>query len=206
MKKKLTTLLLCLGLTACVVNREPAPADSFYQLGIGNPRMVDSTVFERIVIRPLRADSLRQERALLYSTDTDGLSLQRYNYHYWADAPPTMLATALRRYLQQSRIANEVVLSESGVRGDIELSGRLLHFEQLIGDGLPRSVKVALRLQVTRRSDGEALLLRDYEQLVAIDSGTMLSSNAAFSTAVTLIMSALVVDLENHVETHAGNR
>ncbi len=191
-------------LGGCLGGGKPAPPDYFYQLGAPTRSGLTGVssaepLVESILVRGLRSDGLRQERALLFSRDPGGLAMERFHYDFWADSPPDLVKTYLVRSLRDAGLARLVSGDPVGRRPELEIGGRLLHFEQIRLDGRPTEILVELELQVEDARNGRMLLFDSYRELSAIENERMATVASAFRDALDRIFARLVSDLKARI-------
>lgn len=187
-------------LSGCLGGGRPAPSDYFYQLGPPTEALRDqsqeSPPVDTIVVRGLRSDGLRQERAMLYTREPQGLVVERLSYDFWADSPPELVKIYLVRSLRQTGLARLVTGDPIGRRPELEVGGRLLHFEQLRLPGRPVAILVELELQVEDARNGRVLWLESYRDRSTLDDDRMALISAGFRDALDRILARFVADLD----------
>ena len=186
-------------LGGCLAGGRPTPPDHFYQLGAPGasppPVRPARPLVDSVVVRALRSDGLRQERAMLYSRDPQGLAMERLPYDYWADSPPELIKTYLVRALREAGIARMVTGDPVGRRPDLEIGGRLLHFEQIRQPGSQVGVRVELELLVEDARDGRVVLLEVFREHAAVAEERMGAVATAFRDALDRIIARFVAEL-----------
>lgn len=192
-------------LGGCLGGGKPAPPDFFYQLGApsGAARIAGTSTdprVESIVVRDLRSDGLRQERALLYSRDPAGLAMERFHYDFWADSPPDLIKTYLVRSLREAGLARRISGDPVGRRPDLEIGGRLLHFEQIRAPERPTEILVELELQVEDTNDGRMILFDSYRERTALKDDRMARVAAGFRDALDRIVERFAADLRQRLD------
>jgi ABC-type uncharacterized transport system auxiliary subunit len=193
LRQKILTALL-LGVTAaCAAG--PAPSDHFYRLEAGPP----GTSFDpppltgTLEVRRFRADAVTAERRMVLREDGESAELQRHAYHYWSDAPTTILQVELADYLREANIADQVVTSEARLKGNYVLTGRIRRLERVVGNGRPR-VDVSVEFALLRESDRNLLVLETYREELPVRSSEVGDAATAFGQALTRIFARFVRD------------
>lgn len=202
----LLAALLAGLLGGCMGGGKPAPPDLFYQLGEPGPAVRPTgrsrrPLVESIVVRGLRSDGLRQERAMLYTRDPGGLAMERLHYDYWADSPPDLVKIYLVRALRRAEVARLVTGDPVGRRPDLEIGGRLLHFEQLRPENQTVGVRVELELRVEDTRNGGLLLLDHYAEGSEVSEDRMGAVAAAFRGALDRIIARFIADLDRRLSS-----
>jgi len=171
----------------------PVPNDTFYRFAA--PRVAKTNAQPLtsgvLLVQTIASDSLYGERALLYSDDSANLTLKRYHYHYWGDAPPRLLRQQLVQYLRAAKAA-PIVVSELDGEADHIVRGRIKRFEHVLGkEGA--LARVALELRLEDRG-GHTLLLKDYQVDKLAAEQDVASVVAAFDDAVNEVFGQFLAD------------
>ncbi len=192
----LLTVSVLSQLTACsVVSTAPPPTETFYRLP--PPETVAAVSHSPFkgglyVATPL-ANPLHQDRAMIFSTDLKGISLQTYHYHQWVDALPNLVREYMVAYLQKAGMADWVTGSERIMTGDYTIQGRLQRFEQTGGQQKPQLV-VHLRLWLTRQN-AKPLLGKDYKATIEMSGVRPEDMVESGQQALAEIMQGFVADV-----------
>jgi len=189
-------LTLVLVLAGCA-STGPVPEDRFYQLqtNVSATRVLaEPALHGGLRVESVLADPLRSGRAVLYRELRRPLELQRYHYEFWVDQPPRMIQQAILYYLRSSGIADAVQDDTRHADADYRLHSRLLRFERVVGDGVP---KVEFELEVTLYSNrsGSALWTGTYLQQQEGDGKDMHASARAMQKAFERVLESLLADL-----------
>lgn len=193
----LLVLSLLALLSGCGLGGANVPETHFYRLpAISLP--VQPQQFSQLVIRPVQANGLYHERAMLYAEQSQPLQLQRYHYHLWAEKPAELVGRALYQGLHSSGIAAQI--SQGLLQPDqaVYIDTRIEQFERLI---LDNGVKVQVALQFTLRgpdngpANGTYDLVKTYSAEVSLPGLGMHDSAAAFGEALQQIMQQLLADM-----------
>ncbi len=182
--RKLATWVLgvvALGLVGACATPPPAPEDKFYRLDTiaAEPGAVAlDGVLE--VDRFVASGSLAN-RPLLFS-EPGSNAVSEYHYHFWIEAPPIMLQSALVSYLRSAKVAKRVVTPEMRVRPDYTIMGRVLRLETV--RGAQPSGAVTFELTLRREADGELMVLGEYRSEVRSATNGISTDVAAIEKAV----------------------
>lgn len=191
-------LVAAAGLAACSVG-EPAPSDHFYRLGASVPAGTApaATPAEgKALVPPFEASGVLNQRALLWTEN--GVELQQYSYHFWAEPPAQMFQEAAANALRSAGIFEAVVEPSYRARPDWIVQGRIRNLE-IIGpsgeDSAVRGARVALTMTVSDPDSERVLLDRAYEESVTTPTGTVSSAAAAMGDATEAILARFLQDL-----------
>jgi ABC-type uncharacterized transport system auxiliary subunit len=198
---------MCLTMVGCAKS-PPVPTDSFYLLG--EPALVGTSAIEPwtelLLVERFAADALRNERAMVYSEDRDGLMLKRYAYHLWANSPAIMLQHRLADILRD-RGAAKVVMTDPSPAATATVHGRIRRFEQHIASGNGQTtapdwqgvVHVELELRLDIRGQRGPILVERYRRREPINGATMVDASEAFGRAVGSIFEEFAEDVTQRV-------
>ncbi len=191
---RLVAATLLLALLGGCAGPVPVPEDRFYRLATPVPaRHLSKPITAKpLIVRPLEAEGLYAERAVIYSEDPGHRVLRQYHYHFWLEAPGRLLQDYVAAYLRAAGLAPQVSAEYSSSAADYVVSGRVLRFERLL-DGDQARVVVALRLSL-RPAEGEGpLLVREYRAEVPA-AEELSTSVPAFERALDSILAKFVQD------------
>lgn len=121
--------LTAVGLAACSLG-EPAPSDHFYRLGASVPADIVRAAVPaegNALIPPFEASGVLNQRALLWTEN--GVELQQYNYHFWAEPPALMFQEATANVLRAAGAFEAVVEPSYRARPDWIIRGRIRNLE-----------------------------------------------------------------------------
>ncbi len=202
--KKLFPVLVSAGLlSACIGGGQPAIKDVFYQLPAPQlSQQPGSPLIDCLVVRPLRSDGLRRERAMLFSEEAGDIAIQRFSYRFWSDNPTALIERYMVAYLQRSGLARRVLHEEAGLRGDYLLTGRLLNFEQIRIKGETTQVQVSLQLQLTADVPSEKSLIKTYPVRIMTEQESMLGITHTFATALDQVLDSFIRDASGLLGKH----
>ena len=179
------------ALLASCMTSPPAPAENYYRLRPDQPVAAGATHQPMTIrVRRFTADGMLRERAMLYSDDDGHRVLKQHAYHYWMDAPASLLHDYWSARLQ---VTGATQVGQS-LTTDFALHGRLRRMERLLGNG---GVEIALNVELSLRATatGTEVLQRNYEVIQRASSDRVLDSVKAFETALQTIHAQFVVDL-----------
>ena len=187
--RALIVALLCAAVAGGCAKAPPVPADVFFRLPDPRPVAGAQLTDAAIVVRALRADGLRSERALLYVDDAADVTLQQQHYHFWAESPPRLVQAQLIQYLRLAG-ASPMVIGGTDAPAELVVSGRLRRFERRLSGEQAAVVEIELQLE----RDGHGLVLvRDYAAEVPAGEGFD-SAIAAFAEALDKIFADFLAD------------
>ena len=175
--RTLLLVLLCsVSLSACQTAQQ-APEYQYYRL---LPASVSAAQTVRLPaelgVRPLRADGLYMERAIIF-TDEQQRRLQQYHYHYWMYPPGQLIQEHLADLLSQGRAKPVVKMSEFGGDTPYAISGRIVRFEKIT---IADQAKASVTLELSLEKKGRML----WQQTYAADEVIVGTSMTGFSAAV----------------------
>lgn len=187
-----TILALILLLVACGEN-PPIPVDHFYRLTL-NPGAVtrqpltDQTIF----VGKFLSDGIYNERALLFSEDTDHRELQQYHYSFWSISPPSLLRDYLVDYLRAADSA-PVVVGDYSTGNGLKISGKIFGFERL-NQGENSVVNVVLEFRLDKLGESAPLLVKTYKELEPVNGMSMDETVSAFNRALDRMFANFTAD------------
>lgn len=144
-----------------------------------------------LTVRPLRAEGLYSERAIIFS-DESQRQLQQYHYHHWLYPPGQLVREHLAERLRQSGIAPAVRMREHGGETSYAVSGRIVRFEKTTVAGL---AKASAALELRLEKHGKLLWQQTYAADQAVPDATMNGYSAAMETALERIYREFLGDL-----------
>ncbi|MCW8914946.1 MAG: ABC-type transport auxiliary lipoprotein family protein [Magnetovibrio sp.] len=191
--KSSVTLALVLGLSACAAP-PPQPEDVYYRLTPRADMKLTAPVLDGIVeVDRFSAAGSPSSRPILYAEDGTPV-VTEYHYHFWIEAPPTMLQSALVSYLRSSGIAKQVVTPEMRVRPDYTVQGRLIRLDTVHGTSASGIAHFELALR--RERDGKLVVLGEYDTEIPASDDTVKASVAAIDEAVNKVFADFVADIK----------
>ncbi|WP_404380207.1 ABC-type transport auxiliary lipoprotein family protein [Caenispirillum salinarum] len=186
------------GLAACSVG-DPAPTDHFYRLNVNIPAGVSvpgPPAEGKALVQPFDAAGVLNQRALLWTEN--GVELQQYSYHFWAEPPAQLFQKATAGAVRAANVFEAVVEPSFRARPDWIVRGRIRNLEVIGPSGeesAVRGARVALTMMVTDPDDERVLLDRDYEESVTVPTGTVSAAAAAIGAATEGILARFLQDL-----------
>jgi len=193
MRHYLFVLLILTQLASCSLGGGSVPQDHYYRL----PEIklsAQQTVFDRLVMKKIKASGLYHDRAILYVERDRPLELKRYHYNFWAETPAELLHTALTQGLESSSIATSVSQEVMQNTADYIIDARILHFERII-QGTDVEINVALDIRVRSTGSAGVEWSKTYQAKQQLNTTGMHASAEAFGAAVQLITAQFVADL-----------
>ena len=185
-------LVLIFILSACGEN-PPVPVDHFYRLTLnpgtitGQP-LTDQTIF----VGKFLSDGIYNERALLFSEDSDNRELQQYHYYFWSITPPSLLRDYLVDYLRAADSA-PVIVSDFSSGDGLKISGKILGFEK-IKHSEESMVNVVLEIRLDKLGESGPRLVKTYKALEPVNGVSMDETVAAYNRAVDKVFADFVAD------------
>ena len=147
-----------------------------------------------LAIGTIENAGIYNERAVLYSESAQQTKLQRYHYHFWADAPPRLIQDHLAVYLRKANAANTVVNDRGEVDWNYLLAGKLRRFERVM-NGNDSRVAVEMEFRLMHRHSRKALLVKDYVTDIEVSGETVNDAVEAITKALDTIYAQLLSDM-----------
>src|SRR6266850_2394852 len=147
--------LACGALSACsVLGARPTPDTRYYTLAVqGEPPV---KIAGALQVTTLTIDQPYASEGIAYRSSP--YLLEYYTYHRWAGNPRTVVAAAMRDYLERA--------STPGARPVFEVQGHIRRLEE-VDEPAGWSGALAIDLAVTR--DGTVILQRSYAEKEAAE-------------------------------------
>lgn len=184
--------LLAIALAGCA--QAPVPADRFYRLLPPAPRALERPALPgTLLVKRFSADGLLGQRAVVYADVAAPGVLYQYRYHFWADAPNSLLQDLTVQALRAARVAREVVTPELGVDARYVLFGRVRRLEHLLGDS--PAVAVSLELGITGADHDVPIVLEDHQITLPLAESGVDAAVQAMSEAVRQILDEFIAGL-----------
>lgn len=191
--RALLAALTCVAAVSGCQSLPAAPEHKYYRLLVAPATPVQQAVHlsGELAVRPLRAEGLYSERAIIFS-DERQRQLQQYHYHHWLYAPGQMVQEHLAASLSQAGVAAAVRVQERGGEMPYSVSGRIVRFEKVISAGQAKaSVELDLRLE----KKGRLLWQQTYAASEIVPDNTMNAFSSAMETALERIYGEFLADL-----------
>ncbi|MCK5546739.1 MAG: membrane integrity-associated transporter subunit PqiC [Rhodospirillaceae bacterium] len=171
------------------------PQDNFYRITPKPASVQQNSMLKDATVEIARfvADGSVSNRPILYSGDANPNSVSEYNYHFWIESPPTLIKDALVSYMRAAGVANRVVTPEMRVSSDYSVLGRIKRLE--IYTGKKHMGVAAFEIGLRRNSDGELILLNEYESMVEAKNNSVGSVITAVEKATEEVFSRFVADI-----------
>jgi cholesterol transport system auxiliary component len=181
------------GCSALLPKATPQP--SFYSLDIAESevtsplsRSAHRSAAPTLVINPSRAAAGFDSQRIIYLRQAH--QLEYFAHHQWLDTPARMLSPLMVSALARAAAFDAVLLSASGVAGDIRLDTEVLRLQQDFRKQ-PSSVQFTLRVTLLDRTKGLVLATRDLDAIVPATSDNPYAGVIAANTAVAEVMEQL---------------
>jgi uncharacterized lipoprotein YmbA len=190
--------LLCLGFVLWLggCQTAPAPEENFYRLlpVQVQPDLPAAIRQAGLTVKPLRADSLYGERAVIYVEADRPRLLRQYHYHLWLYPPGQLIQEQLAASLRRSNPDSPINWGERAEGSGYAVSGRVLRFERVVTrDG----AQAVAELELTLESAGHDLLLRKiYGAEAAAPQGSVNGFSQAMEQALARIYGEFAADLQ----------
>ena len=177
-------------LTSCV-KQPPLPTDHYYRLPALQGINADEEIINSISVITFQADGLYRERAILYSENE--IEIKQYHYHHWVDSLNRLLQEHLVERLRLSGMS-KVVLTEFEGNSNLIIKGKIKAFEQR-KSGNKNSAFISIEFRADKNNEGQAILFKQYTQVVDSEESSMTSVVNAFGVAVNNIYESFYNDL-----------
>lgn len=192
MRPIIVLLFLLIGLQACSFSGSPAPEEHFYRLPEQSANKAQQR-FDTIYIRPVMAEGIYNERAILYVKDDSPLEVRRYRYHYWLNTPGKLVHEQLTNYLTTMAIGRQIVNRRIDGQ-DLEISLRIRNFERLTGAS--NRVLVTLQLEAYVAGHIKPALAKTY-RLESPAGTSMHDTAAAFGQVLGALLGQISDDISS---------
>ena len=193
----LATGLVTLGLVAACAAPPPVPGDKFYRLDTTATTPGDIALDGVVEVDRFVASGSLANRPLLFA-EPGSNAVSEYHYHFWIEAPPILLQSALVSYLRSAKVAKRVVTPEMRVTPDYTVMGRVLRLETV--RGAQPTGAVTFELALRREADNELLVLGEYRAEVLSGSNGIQTDVAAIEQAVNDAFARFAVDIRVSVK------
>jgi len=190
----MTVMAALLGVGGCA-GAPSVPQDNFYRLSPTPKSDQQGGILKDATVEVARfvADGSVSNRPILYSSETNPNSVSEYHYHFWIEAPPTLIKDALVSYLRAAGVANRIVTPEMRVDSDYSILGRIKRLE--IFTGKKYTGVASFEIGLRRNSDDALLVLNEYEAKVEAENNSVGSVITAVEKATEDIFARFVVDI-----------
>lgn len=190
--RPLLAALAILAISACQ-SLPAAPEHKYYRL-LAAPAGTEKQTLNlsgELAVRPLRAEGLYNERAIIF-TDEQQRQLAQYHYHHWLYPPAQLIQEHLAERLRQAGIAPTVRLQEHGADIPNVISGRIVRFEKT---NIPGQAKASVALELHFEKNGKMLWQKIYGASETVPDNTMVAFSAAMEVALNRIYREFLGDL-----------
>ncbi|MCF8482607.1 MAG: PqiC family protein [Rhodospirillum sp.] len=185
-------------LGACAMEGAP-PSDVFYRLDIPPSQIVPVPVTDPRMVEVGRFDAKGTlgDRAIAFTTRSDGQILEQYSYHFWEETPAILLRDQMVNYLRASHAFAKVVTPALRVRADLLILGRVLRMEHVVppeGEG-GASVALSLELSLLDPLTDDVKLLATYAEVVPVADRTVPTATQGLRDALGRILARFTADI-----------
>ncbi|WP_413206884.1 ABC-type transport auxiliary lipoprotein family protein [Rhodospirillum sp. A1_3_36] len=185
-------------LGACAVENAP-PTDVFYRLDIPQSEIVPAPVTDPRTVEVGRFDAKGTlgDRAIAFTTRTDGQVLEQYSYHFWEETPAILLRDQMVNYLRASGAFAEVVTPALRARADLLILGRVLRMEHVLppeGESGP-AVALSLELTLLDPQTDDVKVLATYTEVIPVADRTVPTATQGLRDALARILARFAKDI-----------
>ena len=192
LKSSLSVLALSVVLGACAAP-PPQPEDVYYRLSPRADGKMNTPILDGVVeVDRFAAAGSPSSRPILYAEDGTPM-VTEYHYHFWIEAPPTMLQSALVSYLRSAGVAKQVVTPDMRVRPDYTVQGRLIRLDTVHGDSASGIAEIELALR--DENSGKLVVLGEYSTEIPAETNAVKHAVAAIDAAVKKVFDDFVLDM-----------
>jgi ABC-type uncharacterized transport system auxiliary subunit len=185
-------------LGACAMENPP-PTDVFYRLDIPQSEIVHTPVTDPRMVEVGRFDAKGTlgDRAIAFTTRSDGQTLEQYSYHFWEETPAVLLRDQMVKYLRASGAFAEVVTPALRARADLLILGRVLRMEHVVPPEEESGPAVALSLELTLLDPqtDDVKLLATYTEVVPVADRTVPTATQGLRDALARILARFTTDI-----------
>ncbi len=193
--KKITALLfLFLVISSCT-----KPIMKQYYLLNYKPDMLNNRILEKaypytIRLRPFDIEKAYSKSNIVYRKSP--YELEYYGYRHWAVRPKDMLTDLIYSHLETIDLVQSTVrrLDEKG-KPDYELAGTILSLEEYDSEEI-WFAHLAIRMTLTRLSDGEVIYNRLFDQRKRVETRDPLYVVRTLSELTDYFASSLMNELD----------
>ena len=195
MRVRLLAIIVPVILAGCG-GAAPTPPDNYYRVDVPAPHVEAAPLLPGIVlVHPLTGAGLLQERPILFTAAGQLHQMRQHDYHYWNEAPPRMLQSALIGYLRAGRIAESVVTPDLRITADFEVIGKVKRLEQVLSR--PNHVLVELELAVIDTETAQIVTAQTYTAQAKSSESDVEAAVIALNRALADLFADFVADLRN---------
>jgi len=192
MIKVLAVGLLGLTFLSACATPPPVPDNAFYRITLPKEKAGKMVLDGVVEVGRFSATGSLGSRPLLMSNPRSN-AVTEYHYHFWIEAPPTLLQSALVSNLRTSNVAKQVVTPEMRVTPDYTVMGRILRMETVRGAN--PSGAVTFELALRKESTGELLVLKEYSADVPSSQDRVQDGAIALEHAVHQTFTDFIADI-----------
>lgn len=157
----------------------------------------------RVRVASIGARGVLAQRPLAYVDPAQPYEIHQYSRYRWEEAPAERIERLLVEYLRSARVAEWVGGPDQTGANSAVISGRLDHFERVLGTGRTH-VEVELELRVNGPGVDAKELLGTYQETEDAGDGSIPRLLAAFDASLGRIFERFTTDLRAHLGEAQG--
>jgi ABC-type uncharacterized transport system auxiliary subunit len=194
--RRLATILLAgAALAACSLSRPPVERTTYILTATRPPPPAAAAKPVAVKVRPMRAVPLYERKEFVYRVDGERVASDFYNE--FAEAPESMLTSAVTAWLKDARLFASVVEPGVPVDAPYALDGSIVALHGDLRDAAKPAAEVAVQFYLVRqRGSGPELVYdRVLRSRVDVASGNPRALAAGYNQALAQILGELERDL-----------
>jgi ABC-type uncharacterized transport system auxiliary subunit len=190
-----TILLAAAALAACSLSRPPVERTTYLLTATRPPPPAATAKPVAVKVRPMRAVPLYERKEFVYRVDGERVASDFYNE--FAEAPESMLTSAVAAWLKDARLFASVVEPGVPVDAPYALDGSIVALHGDLRDAAKPAAEVAVQFYLVRqRGSGPELVYdRVLRSRVDVASGNPPALAAGYNRALAQILAELERDL-----------
>jgi ABC-type uncharacterized transport system auxiliary subunit len=190
-----TILLAGAALAACSLSRPPVERTTYILTATRPPPPAAAAKPVAVKVRPMRAVPLYERKEFVYRVDGERVASDFYNE--FAEAPESMLTSALTAWLKDARLFASVVEPGVPVDAPYALDGSIVALHGDLRDAAKPAAEVAVQFYLVRqRGSGPELVYdRVLRSRVDVASGNPRALAAGYNQALAQILGELEREL-----------
>jgi cholesterol transport system auxiliary component len=190
-----TILLAAAALAACSLSRPPVERTTYILTATRPPPPAAAAKPVAVKVRPMRAVPLYERKEFVYRVDGERVASDFYNE--FAEAPESMLTSAVTAWLKDARLFASVVEPGVPVDAPYALDGSIVALHGDLRDAAKPAAEVAVQFYLVRqRGSGPELVYdRVLRSRVDVASGNPRALAAGYNQALAQILGELERDL-----------
>ena len=190
-----TILLAAAALAACSLSRPPVERTTYILTATRPPPPAAAAKPGAVKVRPMRAVPLYERKEFVYRVDGERVASDFYNE--FAEAPESMLTSAVAAWLKDARLFASVVEPGVPVDAPYALDGSIVALHGDLRDAAKPAAEVAVQFYLVRqRGSGPELVYdRVLRSRVDVASGNPRALAAGYNQALAQILGELEREL-----------